>query len=267
MVCLVRSEDRKPSRRVFPLLQNLDLDTVTFAQVQGVGEPITIEDLNEQEMVDLIIVNLARLCVAGEWDGLLEAGGADGNSLAPNPQAATFKRYSVMGAPFVGVYRVLSTNTGSSLIKVHPFIAGQSGAIAAVTMYVATAAGGGEYRVSFWSADSTTGEIEVPTLGTATIDASSTGAITQDTLSATVTLVKGRLYWFGVESSDALLRAYGIDDTYGANSMVASATSGLTTAGTTGYSGAHTFTNGVPTSMPTLATIDQDLANVWYDFD
>ena len=71
----MRSEDRKPSRRVFPLLQNLDLDTVTFAQVQGVGDPITIEDMNEQEMVDLIIVNLARLVCAGEWSGLLSAGG------------------------------------------------------------------------------------------------------------------------------------------------------------------------------------------------
>jgi len=257
----------KRSPRVYTLLQNLDLENLSADDLADVGDPIAIEEANEDELRRLCLVAFARMVTKGSFDGWLTAGGADGNSLAPNPQAATFKRYSVMGAPFVGVYRVLSTNTGSSLIKLHPFIAGESGAIAAVTMYVATATAGGEYRVSFWSADSDTGEIEVPTLGTATIDASSTGAITQDTLSATVTLVKGRLYWFGVESSDALLRAYGIDDTYGANSMVASATSGLTTAGTTGYSGAHTFTNGVPTSMPTLATIDQDLANVWYDFD
>ena len=71
----MRAEDRKPSKRVFPLLQNLDLDNVTFAQVQGTGNPISIEDMNEQEMIDLVIVNLARLCVAGEWDGLLDAGG------------------------------------------------------------------------------------------------------------------------------------------------------------------------------------------------
>ena len=71
----MRSEDRTPSKRVFPLLQNLDLDSVTFAQIQGVGNPITIEDMNEQEMVDLIICNLARLVCAGEWSGLLEAGG------------------------------------------------------------------------------------------------------------------------------------------------------------------------------------------------
>jgi len=91
MVYLVRSEDRKPSKRVFPLLQNLDLDSVTFAQVQGVGDPITIEDMNEQEMVDLIIVNLARLVVAGEWDGLLSAGGgATAPMLAVAPPSASY---------------------------------------------------------------------------------------------------------------------------------------------------------------------------------
>jgi len=71
----MRSEDRKPSKRVFPLLQNLDLDTVTFEQIQSTGNPITIQDMNEQEMLDLIIVNLARLCTVSEWTGLLEAGG------------------------------------------------------------------------------------------------------------------------------------------------------------------------------------------------
>jgi len=83
MVSLVRSEDRKPSRRVFPLLQNLDLDSVTFAQIQGVGDPITIEDMNEQEMYDLVLVNLARLVCSGEWTGLLSAGGGSGDVTGP----------------------------------------------------------------------------------------------------------------------------------------------------------------------------------------
>jgi len=73
------------------MLQNLDLDTVTFAQVQSTGDPISIEDMNEQEMVDLIIVNLARLCVAGEWDGLLESGGgATAPMLAVSPPSASY---------------------------------------------------------------------------------------------------------------------------------------------------------------------------------
>ena len=87
----MRAEDRKPSKRVFPLLQNLDLDSVTFSQVQSVGEPISIEDMNEQEMVDLIIVNLARRCVESEWDGLLEAGGgAVGEILSVGPPSASY---------------------------------------------------------------------------------------------------------------------------------------------------------------------------------
>jgi len=65
----MRREDRQPAKRVFPLLQNLDLDSVTFSQLQSVGNPISIEDMNEQEMLDLIVVNLARLCVSGESSG------------------------------------------------------------------------------------------------------------------------------------------------------------------------------------------------------
>jgi len=83
----MRSEDRKPSKRVFPLLQNLDLDSVTFSQIQSTGNPISIEDMNEQEMVDLIIVNLARLTCVSEWDGLLEAGGGVGGSISEDQVA------------------------------------------------------------------------------------------------------------------------------------------------------------------------------------
>ena len=57
----MRAEDRKPSKRVFPLLQNLDLDSVTFAQIQSTGNPISVEDMNVQEMFDLVLCNLARL--------------------------------------------------------------------------------------------------------------------------------------------------------------------------------------------------------------
>jgi len=83
------------------MLQNLDLDTVTFAQIASTGDPITIQDMNEQEMIDLIIVNLARLCVAGEWDGLLSAGGGGGVTLVggeiDNPD--TYKYWAITAQP------------------------------------------------------------------------------------------------------------------------------------------------------------------------
>ena len=65
----------KRSPRVYTNLQNIDLDTITFANVQDTGNPIAIEEMNEDEMRRLVLVNLARLVCAGEWNGLLTAGG------------------------------------------------------------------------------------------------------------------------------------------------------------------------------------------------
>lgn len=59
------------SPRVYKLLKTTDLENVTNAQVTSVGDPITIEELNREECIRLIIVNLARLSVKSEWEGLL----------------------------------------------------------------------------------------------------------------------------------------------------------------------------------------------------
>jgi len=97
----MRSEDRKPSKRVFPMLQNLDLDTVTFAQIASTGDPISIEDMNEQELQDLVLVNLARLVVSGEWTGLLEAGGgAPGLKIVTSTMSGgTYDQFNTSDAP------------------------------------------------------------------------------------------------------------------------------------------------------------------------
>jgi len=59
------------SPRVYKLLKTTDLENVTNAQVTSVGDPITIEELNREECIRLITVNLARLSVKQEWNGLL----------------------------------------------------------------------------------------------------------------------------------------------------------------------------------------------------
>ena len=78
----------KKSPRVYTNLQNLDLDNVTFANVQATGNPINVEEANEDELRRLVLVNLARLVTAGEWTGLLEAGGGDYNPVLPNTDIA-----------------------------------------------------------------------------------------------------------------------------------------------------------------------------------
>ena len=59
------------SPRVYKLLKNTDLDSLSDADLISVGNPITIEELNREEMIRLIIVQFARLSVKQEWDGLL----------------------------------------------------------------------------------------------------------------------------------------------------------------------------------------------------
>ena len=61
------------SPRVYKLLKNLDLEALAADddEMSGVGNPISIELLNEDELRRLILVQLARLSVKSEWNGLL----------------------------------------------------------------------------------------------------------------------------------------------------------------------------------------------------
>ena len=59
------------SPRVYKLLKNTDLDSLSDDDLILVGNPITIEELNREELRRLVLVQLARLSVKQEWDGLL----------------------------------------------------------------------------------------------------------------------------------------------------------------------------------------------------
>ena len=75
--------DSERSRRIYPLLQNQDLENVSQATLKSVGDPISIENLNEDELRKLVLVNLARLSVKGEWNGLLNAASGGGGAEMP----------------------------------------------------------------------------------------------------------------------------------------------------------------------------------------
>jgi len=64
------------SPRVYRILKTRTLsaeapNSLTQSDIADVGEPITVEQLNEDELRRLVLVNLARLTVKQEWDGLL----------------------------------------------------------------------------------------------------------------------------------------------------------------------------------------------------
>jgi len=198
----MRAEDRKPSKRVFPLLQNLDLDTVTFAEVQSVGDPISIEDMNEQELQDLVLVNLARLCVSGEWTGLLEAGGGGGTSYSTGVNASN-DRYNITKVPPFGnngaETATMSTTEGTYPIF-YPFVAPFTGNVAEIGISVPSG-GATNLIVGIYSA---TNALPGTLLGSATIDISSTGALYQTSFSDTISIEAGTIYWVGTVKSGSV---------------------------------------------------------------
>jgi len=68
---MVHSLTGSISPRVYKLLKTTELTDLTDDDLISVGNPITIEELNREEMIRLIIVQFARLSVKQEWDGLL----------------------------------------------------------------------------------------------------------------------------------------------------------------------------------------------------
>jgi len=197
----MRAEDRKPAKRVFPLLQNLDLDNVTFDQVQSVGDPISIEDMNEQELQDLVLVNLARLCVESEWTGLLEAGGEGVGAVMPQANIGTsytrhmVTHYPVTGNQASGTSTIAQTNLPNS----RPFIAPQTGDIDEIGVVVVSDAVN-TMRIGIFSDSEMAPHV---LLGYADIDTSSAGSIYQTSWSSTVATTRGTVYhcmWVRTES-------------------------------------------------------------------
>jgi len=203
----MRAEDRKPSKRVFPLLQNLDLDSVVFSQIESVGDPISIEDMNEQEMLDLIIVNLARLCVAGEWTGLLEAGGGGGVNQLGILTATGYDVWDVsVAAPFGIALR--DTDGVDDEPCFMPFYAPNTGTVAAVTVGITVAAAStNNFLIGFYNADEDTG-LPSTLIASCAIDLTSTGDIRQTSFTGTPALTKNTLYYAG------FCRSAGVSATY-----------------------------------------------------
>ena len=59
------------SMRIYELLKETDLENLSYAQFQAVAEKLFIEPENEDEMRRLVLVQLARMAVRGDWDGFL----------------------------------------------------------------------------------------------------------------------------------------------------------------------------------------------------
>jgi len=59
------------SPRVYKLLKNTTLENLTADNLADVGDPISIEMLNEDELRRLCLVGFARMVTKGSFDGWL----------------------------------------------------------------------------------------------------------------------------------------------------------------------------------------------------
>jgi len=97
------------SKRIYELLKETDLENLSYAQFQGVAEKLFIEPENEDEMRRLVLIQLARMAVRGDWDGFLTGGGGGGG-------APTDAQYVVMALNgTLTNERVLTAGSGISL--------------------------------------------------------------------------------------------------------------------------------------------------------
>jgi len=192
----------KKSPRVYTNLQNIDLDTVTFAQIQSTGNPIAVEEMNEDEMRRLVLVNLARLVCAGEWSGLLTAGGGgnefNGELTKYNWDGDTDPIRVLALAPYGCVDRNHSDQSiENGQLTWFPFISPFTGTVSEVDVYMNQNSGGtGALDLGFYSDND---GVPQTLLGEFVIDTTvGAGTLTQTTSSADVDLTRGTQYWMGM---------------------------------------------------------------------
>ena len=219
----------KKSPRVYTNLQNLDLDNVTFANIQATGNPINIEEANEDELRRLVLVNFARLVSAGEWSGLLSAGSSGGLSTELTDYDWNGEDDPVMLAvlpPWGVAKRGYATSGVTEQRTLWPFISPHSGDVSSVNLYInGTTGGTGSVDIGFYSDDG--GKPET-LLGECTIVTTSTGIVAQTSFTDTITLVRGTQYWIGQFNDNfASGGSFGICDRQEYGTGLSTAASGL----------------------------------------
>jgi len=195
--------DATRSDRVYPLLQNLDLENLTFATLQGVGETLSIEEMSEDEMRRLVLINLCRLTCAGEWDGLLSAGGSTYSPILPMPLGVNQASGQSYALTFNSPFAIAKAVTSSQLYdtpRFFPWVAPVTGTIASFSVDISANAASTSWDFGVYSTNSLGAPGSL--VGSCTIATDSSGLITQGSFTSSIATVQGTQYWIGwVKSS------------------------------------------------------------------
>jgi len=191
----------KKSPRVYTLLQNLDLENLSADNLADVGDPIAIEEANEDELRRLCLVAFARMVTKGSFDGWLSSAEGVGAVIPQANIGTSYTRHIVTHYPLTG-----NSTSGNSTIATtdspnsRPFIAPETGVIDEIGIAI-TGALTNTLRVGVYSDSEMAPNV---LLGYADIDTSSGGSIYQTSWSTSVSTERGTVYhlmW--VRTSDA----------------------------------------------------------------
>jgi len=182
------------SDRVYTLLQNTDLENLAFATIQSTGQPIAIEEMSEDELRRLVLVNLARLSVKGEWDGLLTAGSSGGGASAyiGDIMQAGDDTFNADACATYGGSSISASTFGTNYPMCYPWVCPKTGNLQDMQIRV-NAGATNTLRVGVYANHAT----NYPTTqigGYADFDCSSTGVLTASP-SSTIAVVQGTTYW------------------------------------------------------------------------
>jgi len=191
--------DADPDKRMYKLLKNIDLENLSFADFQTTAQTVFAEPEAEDTLRRIVLINLARMSVAGDWNGLTTSGGtATSSMILPKDDSGTNNRFIISQSPPWGsADKSTTTNlTVASKPMAFPFIAPKSGAVTEIGVNFTTAAAGINLYVAIYDSDSD--GMADSRLTYATISTASTGNVYQTSLTDTATLVAGTQYWYTI---------------------------------------------------------------------
>jgi len=186
------------SPRVYTLLQNQDLENLSADDLADVGDPISIEEANEDELRRLCLVAFARMVTKGSFDGWLTAGGASEDwKLPPWSGNAVVNYWDVAAAAPFGNCSVQGGAISRDMTA-WPFISPTSGTISLMAVVVNATVTNTISLAIYTDDDGLPDEL----MGYGDFDLSTgTGTLTQDTFSDDIVLVAGTQYWYCCKSS------------------------------------------------------------------
>ena len=201
--------DALPDKRIYDLLKTVDLENLTFSDFQGVAKTIYAEQGAEDELRRIVLLNLARLAVKGNWVGLTSSGGGSSTvTQSPEPISGQITATYPYFSP-TDMYKLAKIDNTTKQLEATAqffrFVAPKTGTLASMTIRTESNQSGiddaiiGIYDTTSegWPKDKL-GQVQIDVNGGA-------GLYTSTSWSSSVSLTAGTTYWIAFVSEGSAM--------------------------------------------------------------